>query len=47
MAIFENPEITSQIERNPMVYFSLFASDDGRNDPPLATALEKLKQHIQ
>ncbi len=43
MAIFEDPNITSAIERNPMAYFSLFG-EDGRNDPPLATALEALRQ---
>lgn len=43
MAIFENPDITTQIERNLMVYFSLFG-EDGRNDPPLATALEALRR---
>lgn len=42
MALFEDPDATAHIERNPMLYFSLFG-ENGRMDPSLAVALDALK----
>lgn len=43
MAIFENENITTQIEKNPMAYFNIFP-ENGRLDPPLTVALDALRQ---